>query len=392
MFKRTVLGLSISILVFSAKAGIWENIKSYKDNISTKVSSWWNKKENKITKQKPAFDPNADLDGEEYADYFNTKLSREKVREKLLTEDNFKAVNFTTYRKTDDNFEEYKLEGFFRKVDNAKATIVICNGWMPGVPENMIPLIPMIAEDYNILLFGQLGRGNSEGKLKSYWHEALRGHYGEQNWHDIVAALNFAAENGDGVPQMIIATCSGAFNAAHALLKLNNEKHFKEDLQNYSNYKKIAVKGLVFDSGWSDVNNVAKCILNCQISKALKGGYLEKVVSGVVFGVKSLLADKNLKANSAKMSLKGQMKNLKTPVLFIHSSGDEMAPIDPVKELFNEQKDAICFKSFDWFVDIKDHGNLMLKEKKEYRNQICKFMQYCLQCGKAVDAIRLQLR
>src|SRR5207253_6165044 len=119
--------------------------------------------------------------------------------------------------------------------------------------EDIATFYALLPEDCNILFFDARGHGNSDGSLLwKLWQ------YGIHEYKDILGAIS-CINDMNSLPIIIIGICSGAFNAAHALVSLekNNQCHTSH------------VKGLVFDSGWGSVTEIAQTAPPAGIEKRL---------------------------------------------------------------------------------------------------------------------------
>jgi len=93
----------------------------------------------------------------------------------------------------------------------------VCAGWLPGKKEGMATFYALLPENCNILLFDARGRGASEGSLLyNIWK------YGTSEYKDIIGAI-FWINHNNKLPIIIGGTCSGVFNAAHAIIKLTQK-------------------------------------------------------------------------------------------------------------------------------------------------------------------------
>ncbi|MCL4361505.1 TMEM53 family protein [Candidatus Dependentiae bacterium] len=292
---------------------------------------------------------------------FDTKFlkNHEAVRDHLIKAENFEEIKF----KTSDNIT---IEGLFRKAKGpACSTFIVSCGFLPGRLEGMSSLIAILPQDSNILFYNARGHGKSEG----FFQFLNFGNYGVHEYKDILAAISTAHEKDPNSPKILFGVCAGAFNCAHAL---NTMAEFERE----KFIQRFNIKGLVFDSGWAQVSKVALSAIDSQIDRTLeKDTWMYSITNSVVSNYRSWFVLPQMKEYEKETCLFGKMKNIKLPVLYIHSKDDTFALFEDAKKLADETPNAIT-----WWIDEKksSHANHILKLKDEYKTKVQNFISYLL--------------
>lgn len=281
-----------------------------------------------------------------------------------LKEHGFSETTF----KTPDNLT---LHGLFLSRPNATCNIIVCAGWLPGKKEGMATFYDLLPHDCNILFFDARGHGNSDGSLLwKLWE------YGVHEYKDILGAISYL--NGtNSLPIIIVGICSGAFNAAHALVAL--AKHNKIDSSH--------VKGLVFDSGWGSVSEIARTAPPAGIEKRLinllKAIYTSKhqIKQSYIFKLCSLLTHMTYRLSyhactkhitnyyERITTLFDKIHHISTPILFIHSHDDTYAIKSDAIKLSKLAPHTIC-----WWIKQSFHAKHHLIHKELYKKKLQNFI------------------
>ncbi len=288
------------------------------------------------------------LNGKKYSwersKFFNTRFltKRALVRRILVQRKGFKEVHFTSE-------DGLQLNGLYRSVENAPATIILTGGFFPGKLEGLASFVKLLDKKYNILLFNARGHGKSQGLSKLL----KLGHYGKDDYNDMIGAIKFAHTQSTA-PIIIHGTCSGAFHAAHALIKLADQA------------QEFNIKGLVFDSGWAKVSNVCVTAIQEEVKK-VKNPVNRTLIKGLSKLLKLFFYCKIVE-NDSHTQLHGKMRDLTIPVLYIHSLDDTYAPFIEVFELFKETPQARS-----WWIPNSQHACHWLKYKHTYAEKLEEF-------------------
>lgn len=286
----------------------------------------------------------------------------------LLIKEGFQRVTFTTP-------DGLKLKGLFLSRSNALCTVIVCAGWLPGRSENMATFYALLPDYCNILLFEARGRGESEGSLFGHiWR------YGVNEYKDVLGAIACARQFSQ-LPVVICGICSGAFNAAHALIVLE-EKHLIE---------KLSIKGLVFDSGWGSVEKISRTVFVSPLERflinfynfvglgfdksRLKKSYFYMIPFASIKMLYSLMHILFYKPfvglYETKTNLFNHIHTLQVPVFFIHYQDDFSASIKEAQKLASLAARKQCW----WIADNSYHAKNHIYHNLAYAQHISLFME-----------------
>jgi pimeloyl-ACP methyl ester carboxylesterase len=301
--------------------------------------------------------------------YTTSFLKNDTAVRVSLQEQGFAEVTF----KTPDNLT---LHGLFLSRPNATCNIIVCAGWFPGKKEGMATFYDLLPHDCNILFFDARGHGKSDGPLLwKLWE------YGIHEYKDILGTISYL-NNVNSLPIIIIGICSGAFNAAHALI----------DLEKNNRTMSSRIKGLVFDSGWGSVTEIARTAPPAGIEKRLicllKKIYSDKheIQQSYIFTLCSLLARINYSISyhlctkyitsyyEHRTTLFDKIHHITTPILFIHSRDDTYAIKNDAIRLSQLASHATC-----WWIKTSFHAKHHLIHKKLYKQKLTTFINTTLQ-------------
>lgn len=284
-----------------------------------------------------------------------------------LKKHGFKDITF----KTPDNLT---LHGLFLERPNATCNAIICAGWLPGKKEGMATFYDLLPPFCNILLFDARGRGNSDGSLLwKLWQ------YGINEYKDIIGTIDHVHQI-NSLPIVIVGICSGAFNAAHALVYLEQHNQLKAS----------RVKGLIFDSGWGSVAEIVRTAPPAGIEKRLysllKYIYDKKLINQSLFFtwgsriarfsyLLSYYACKSVVSyHEATTTLFNKIHRLSLPIFFIHSHDDTYASKGEIVKLSQLTPHSTC-----WWIKKSFHAQHHLIHKKLYKEKTAVFINNILQ-------------
>lgn len=298
--------------------------------------------------------------------FFNTRaLSNEPLIHETLIQQGFKTTRLTAS-------DGIVFECIYKQKKDARYSVIICSGW-PGTKEKGASLYAMLRDEpCNILLFDSRSSGKTAWPI---WRRLWQ--FGQHEYKDIQAAIRFA--NSFQCPIFLYGTCAGAFHAAHALL----------DLEKKDDPLKHRIRGLVFDSGWSDVDATSRSVAQEKIDRSIKNfllathaGYSpEKMDTSVAYTLisassKSLLNALHFvlfkpffKFNASQTNLLSHIDSLQVPILFIHSYDDKETPFIPTYLLYLKAP----LKTSWWIKRPSRHSCHFLKYKHEYQRQLITF-------------------
>ena len=294
--------------------------------------------------------------------YFNTQFLRKfNIVDQQFAKEGFQEGFFQT---SDDVLINY----YWLKRPKARYTLILASGFFPGRKEGVASFYAMMPSDCNLLFFDARGHGKSTGRfLTTLWQ------YGCTEYNDIIGAISWAKKQAD-CPIILYGVCSGAFHAAHALTRLS-----KKEMQNYD------IRGLVFDSGWRSVIEIAKTGGWSEIEKILKKKYkdqssnLKKItyslISNGAYGFLSvayhLIIKPVLWFTKSTTDLQTKIAAISIPIFYIHAGDDNYAPIDGVKALADNTRQ----KKTWWIESPSKHAAHHLKYKHAYRTKMLAFIE-----------------
>lgn len=271
------------------------------------------------------------------------------VKKTLIEQENFTEVFFPTRA-------GHVLQGLFRNVPNPDFTIIFCSGFLPGKQEGIATFLTMMPKNCNILFFNGHGKGRSTGRLSLL--NLL--HYGRYDYIDTIAAIEYAHFINKG-PLLIHGICAGGFHAAHALIKLQDK------VNDYN------IKGFIFDSAWSSVDQITVSLLNDILLNAKSR--IKQWGLKIVRLILAYTASPLVRRYSCETNLLHQIDTLKLPVFFIHSYDDTLTPIGPAQALANKVINKQCW----WIHEQSKHSCHHLKHKYIYAEKLAHFCKSVLE-------------
>ena len=295
-------------------------------------------------------------------DFFDTNFLRNSPAvEKVLKEKGFFEINFITH----DKLTLCAIMLDQSSTQKVKATIISCPGFVPGQKEGMTTLYAMLKDNpYNFLFLDTRGHGKSQGELLTY--SGVK-HYGEFDFLDIVASAQFIAnyDKEHNIESNIIihGLCSGAFHTIKAVSYLK-----QHDEQTYN-----CIKGIVFDSGWPSVAEIAESTIQSEAKKRCKDWntpYFEPYLTYLMVNFYKFFF---IGHHNRQESITQAIAEIDQPILFIHGENDTFIPIHHVYPLIATSK-----KPTSWFIKESTHAAHHLKHKEEYQLQLERFIKSVL--------------
>jgi pimeloyl-ACP methyl ester carboxylesterase len=299
--------------------------------------------------------------------YSTTFLKNYDCVRATLKKYDFKEIAFTTP-------DHLTLRGLFLSRPHATCNVIICAGWLPGKKEGMATFYDLLPEYCNILLFDARGHGESDGQLvEKLWY------YGMNEYKDIIGAINYLNVNNDH-PIIIAGICSGAFNAAHALIHL--EQQNKTAACN--------IKGLVFDSGWGSIREIFRTAPPAGIEKRLVAlcsslyTTKEQIKQSIFYKTCSLFGQTSFKLcyyffsklynQDHATTLYNKIDLISSPILFIHSTDDTYATYKDAVKLARLAQQPTC-----WWIAKSSHAKHHLIHRDAYKEKLTTFITQALQ-------------
>ena len=288
----------------------------------------------------------------------------------VLKAEGFKEIYF----KTPDNL---RIHGFFLSRPAATCNVIVCAGWLPGRKEEMSTFFATLPPYCNILLFDARGHGKSEGPLFSQLWK-----YGVNEYKDIIGAIQYV-HFCNTLPTFLCGICSGAFNATHAVLNLENQGLLS----------KYNIKGVIFDSGWASVIKTSRTVAiggsdkrMSLLFRSLLGYNLSTIRSSLPYKLLFSVVEHSInvahlclfaffmKRYEKRTNLLYKIKNTQVPFFFIHSYNDLYADINDVQQLAA----LIHHKECWWIENGSYHAYHHLKKKELYQEKIAAFIEKIL--------------
>ncbi len=295
-------------------------------------------------------------------DFYDVNFLRNSPAvEKVLKSKGFFEVDF----KTEDNVMINAIMLDQSATKDVTTTIISCPGFVPGNKEGMTTLYAMLEDKpYNFLFIDSRGHGKSEGELLT-----LNGikHYGENQYLDVAAAIQFVVaynkEHEIASDIIIHGLCAGAFHTIKAV----------GDLQAKDPVAYSCVKGIIFDSGWPAIIDIAETVASAEAAQRCKTynvPFLEPVLRNFMVGFYKLFFKEQ---HSKQPSISNTISTIDQPILFIHAQDDLFVPVHHVYPLIATAKNPVT-----WIVQDSSHVNNHLKFKDEYTHKLDSFIQSVL--------------
>lgn len=301
--------------------------------------------------------------------YFDTSfLIQYEAVKASLKNDGFQEVFFTTQ-------DNLKINALLYIHAHARANIICFAGWYPGRKETLAPFFTMFGDNYNILLVDARGHGISEGPLFSNaWQ------YGLHDYFDHLGALQFMHKISHK-PSFIIGLCAGAFNAAHAAIKLGDKG------------QELGLRGIVFDSGWASVYDTSYTAINATLTDNLaktigwaygirpidaKKTYVWNICATIssvsLYAIHTVLFKPFHAYYDSTMNLNNSIAQCPVPIFFIHAHDDVHASITCVQKL----AEKVLQKNTWWIEQPSKHAGHHFKHTKDYQKKVAQFFDSLL--------------
>ncbi len=289
----------------------------------------------------------------------NTAILKNSSKvQNILHNHGFKKVFFTT--KDHINICGLFLDQSKKYQNKLKGTIIFSAGFYPGTKEGMATFYAMMQDQpYNFLFFDARGHNESSGPL---WSFTYLKQYGSSEYLDILSAieyLNNYNKKHEINPSIILhGVCSGAFHNIKALYKMQRKQL---DTKN--------IKGIIFDSGWSCVEEIVEPTIQAEIKHMLQDSYFYILQKPLTYLITKLYQWTLKKHHKNIESIQEATPAITCPCLFIHSTHDSYAPIKPV-QLFAQT----IPKATIWWDDSHSHATCHLKKQQQYNEILKKFL------------------
>ena len=290
----------------------------------------------------------------------DTKVLKDpKKIQALLTPCGFTKVAFTTQ-------DNVKISALFldqskQSKQPIKGTIIFAAGFYPGTKEGMATFYGMLQDQpYNFLFFDARRHNESEGSL---WSFSYLKEYGKSEYFDILGAIKFIEQHNQqfNINQSIIlhGLCSGAFHAVKATSTLQNKTP-----------RLCNVKGIIFDSGWNCLTDVVTPLIYAESEKLFANSYFSILQKPLAYILDTVYAWTLKSSHQQLGSIEDTVATLSCPILFIHSTHDNYAPIQHVQALAQKTK---CPST--WWDNSQSHATCHLKNQADYTTTMKMFLE-----------------
>lgn len=227
--------------------------------------------------------------------------------------------------KTDDNVT---LAGWFIPHPSATKTIILLHGY-PADKGDILPALSFLNKEYNLFLFDFRYLGQSEGTYSTA---------GAKETEDLLAAIKFL--KGRGIEEVGLGGFS--LGGAVAIMASPNAPQ---------------VKAIVSESSYASLDLMARELYRIPILK-YPLAYLTGLWAKLFLGI-------DLK----KVSPAESARNLKIPILLIHSKNDDVIPFKSALLIQEALKENL--RAEFWFEDNLTHGEF----GREYQKRIESFFE-----------------
>ncbi|MBR2759506.1 MAG: alpha/beta fold hydrolase [Exiguobacterium sp.] len=234
--------------------------------------------------------------------------------------------------------EGYDLYGWWIPHPTPRATIVFAHGYGKNREQEDLPLKELIPEfheqGYQFLTFDFRGSGISEGDRVTV---------GAKEQSDLKAAIQYAKGRSEG-PVVLYGISMGAATAL-------------------STADDVEVAAVIADSPFSDLRNYLET--NLPVWSDLPNVPFTPVIMTVTPWFTGLDAD--------VVSPIQDIKLIESPILLIHSKGDDAIPVSESEKLAEAQERVKL-----WVTDNEGHVGSYQSFQNEYRQQIFEFLERSL--------------
>lgn len=245
----------------------------------------------------------------------------------------FETVDFFTS-------DGLKIKGWFIPTPKPNVpTIIGCHGY-PFDKGNILDLASFLYPDYNLFLFDFRGMGESEGKVTTV---------GFYETKDLEAAVEYLKSR--GVKEI---GAIGFSMGAAVIIMANNPD----------------IKAIVADSGFCDMDSIINILFKKLGPLKWPLVRLVKLWARIFIGI-----------DTSRISPLMAMKDLQSPVLFIHCALDTQIPPSHSRSLYEVGKSL--GKDVElWLVPNADHGQAYYMNPLEYSRRVKEFFNRFLDLNK----------
>ena len=222
-----------------------------------------------------------------------------------------------------------RLSGWFFPNNNSRQTVIVMHGY-PADKANLLGVTEFLAKDFNVLLFDFRSFGKSEGKYTTAG-------YLERN--DLLGAIQYLEEE-----KNLTKIGLYGFSLGGAVALMTNHKN---------------IKAVATDSAYARLQDVVLHMYGPFSILKYPLALLTKLY-GILF----------LRLDLDDASPAENIKNMKIPILLIHSEIDSQIPVGQAFILHEVNK-----KTSLWIVKDADHGMIHSAHPEEYEKRIIDFFR-----------------
>ncbi|MBP6869473.1 hypothetical protein KBC04_01125 [Candidatus Babeliales bacterium] len=284
--------------------------------------------------------------------------------EELLKPKGFSEVTVKA-RKNICSQETLNISTFAKlNTNDIKKTFLIIPGFLRGRGLDMVPRYKD-EKDVNYMFVDTRGKGRSEGLPVNYnLFRAWKGiqQFGEHEYLDVAACVQKIVTH-DKQHQIqsriyLQTLCAGTYNSIKALKYLKDN-----DFESYQ-----AVEGIVFDSGWAKITDIAESSIQADSAKLCKKRNISFAHPIICYGLKILYKRYFQPHYEKQTPITDIIKEIDQKVLFIHATDDQYVSFDKIEPLIENTR-----KKEVWKVPHAKHGFNHLIEEEEYDDKVNNF-------------------
>lgn len=222
-----------------------------------------------------------------------------------------------------------KLSGWFIPNNKTKKVIIVMHGY-PADKANLLGIAQFLSRDFNVFLFDFRSFGKSGGSYTTVG-------YLERN--DLLGAISFLEKEKNMTK---IGLYGFSLGGAVALMANHNN-----------------IKAIVTDSAYAKLSHMAANMYRIFLIFKYPLAYLTKIYGIIFLGI-----------NIDEVNPMDDIKNIKSPILLIHSEKDSQIPVTEANLLHDANNKAQL-----WIVWGADHGGSHSADPQEYEKKVVGFFK-----------------
>ena len=286
-----------------------------------------------------------------------------KKQKKYIKNSKIIPVEFDScIKQSENNLEAIKRHGILLINDNAKATILVCHGFMSSKDD--MHLLRIIFSDYNVMSFDFRAHGENCHNQNCT--------FGDDERYDVIGAVNFI-KNHPLIKDKPLFAYGFSMGAVAIIMALNEIK----DLFN----------GIILDCPFESTDNlVERAFERMKVNLygfniSIPGGYLLKKyaynmylqeILKVLFKIFSRMDATRISTIIKKVSPKEAIKNVDIPLFLIGCHNDEKAPPSAIREIY-ENASLSVYKRL-WISCGRRHFDSFFVNPEKYTYKLKSFL------------------